>query len=327
MSAPARYVFAVSATDPVQRLDTLVVTLLGREQVHGSRSMGRGWVEQGRVLVDGAAAKPAGKVRAGVRIEVEPAAGAPSQLGPDPTVAVQVLYEDAHLLVIDKPAGLVVHPARGHATGTLVHGLLARGTFSGEHADLAVWETAERPGIVHRLDKDTSGVMVVARTVPAREGLKKLFSRHDLEREYVAVVVGHACDATYDTPHGRHPTSRLRFTSRLMSAERRAVTRVRVLERLAQGRATLVSCTLETGRTHQIRVHMAECSRTPVLGDALYGTRVRDAELAAIGKQLGRQWLHAQVLGFVHPITKQPMRFCSPPPRELRAVLEQLRQG
>jgi 23S rRNA pseudouridine1911/1915/1917 synthase len=315
----------VEDADPRQRLDTLLVALLARAGACVSRSEVRRWVETGRVLVDGEAPKTGARVRAGARVRVEPAA--PSAVAPfaDPPVTLSVLFEDDHLVVIDKPAGLVVHPARGHASGTLVDGLLARGTFAGMGEPASRPDAAARPGIVHRLDKDTSGVMVVARTALARERLRVLFSRHAIEREYRAVVVGRGSDATYATLHGRHPTDRKRFTTRTRGAGRTAVTHVRVLERLAGGRAALVACRLETGRTHQIRVHLAECGRTPVLGDRVYGTRVRDPQLGAIGAALGRQWLHAATLGFDHPVSGQPVRFESPVPSELAEALEQLR--
>ncbi len=219
----------------------------------------------------------------------------------------------------------MVHPSRGHESGTLVNALLAHASIADDAADEADPDGALRPGIVHRLDKDTSGVLVVARTASAREGLKALFSRHDIEREYRAVVVGEAAAATYDTPFGRHPTDRLRFSTKARGVTRRAVTHVRPIERLAQGRATLVACTLETGRTHQIRVHLCECGHTPVLGDKLYGGRVRDPQLASIAARLDRHWLHAAVLGFVHPITGERMRFEAALPQELSDVLDALR--
>ena len=211
------------------------------------------------------------------------------------------IYEDEDLLVLDKPAGVVVHPARGHATGTLVNGLLARGTLRTDGVD-------RRPGIVHRLDKGTSGLLVVAKTDQAREALQGMFARHEMGRVYVAIVAGHAVDATYDTLHGRHPTDRLRFTTRVARGKR-AVTHVRVLERLLGGRATLVECRLDTGRTHQIRVHLAEVAKTPILGDPVYAKKPRDADLASAASSLGHQALHAARLAFVHPRTGQPLSF------------------
>jgi 23S rRNA pseudouridine1911/1915/1917 synthase len=164
--------------------------------------------------------------------------------------------------------------------------------------------------------------VVVAKTERAREGLKALFAKHDVEREYVAIVVGEAKDATYATLHARHPTDRLRFTSRCDSG-RRAVTHVRVIERL-KGTA-VVACTLETGRTHQIRVHLTEQARTPILGDALYGKRSLTGVLERANEAIGRQALHARVLGFEHPISRRPMRWESAPPPDFAACLACLR--
>jgi 23S rRNA pseudouridine1911/1915/1917 synthase len=182
-----------------------------------------------------------------------------------------------------------------------------------------------RPGILHRLDKDTSGLLVVAKNERTREALKEAFARHDIEREYLAIVVGAAVSASFDTPHGRHPTDRLRFTSlgRLASAKR-AVTHVELLESL--GSASLVVCRLETGRTHQIRVHLSERMKTPILGDPVYGAAPVDEVLRALGARLGHQALHARVLGFVHPRSGRTLRFESPPPEDFRAALDALRE-
>ncbi len=281
------------------------------------------WIAEGRVLVDGATATASRPVPVGAEVRVRPAPPPPSDAEPDPSVEIVVVFEDAHLLVIDKPAGLVVHPARGHAGGTLVNGLLARGDFAlpGDGHDR---QGHARPGIVHRLDKGTSGLLVVAKTAAAREALKALFAVHDIEREYVAIVVGRAEERTVSTFHGRHPKDRLRFTS-LVDRGKHAVTRVRVLERLRG--ATLVACTLETGRTHQLRVHLAEQLRTPILGDPLYGSRPRDPALARLGDELGHQALHARVLGFVHPVTGKRLRFESPTPGDVARVLARLREA
>ena len=311
----------------MQRLDTLLVALLAREGLSASRSLVQQWIEHGRVTIDGrAASRTSSRVRTGASITVQPERQAPTEAIPDPSVQLVVIYEDDHLMVIDKPAWLVMHPARGHATGTLVNGLLARGSFDEAPVDERDPQGKRRPGIVHRLDKDTSGVLVVARTAQAREGLKALFSKHDIDREYRAVVVGSARDASYDTMIGRHPTERLKFTTRTGGDGRRAVTHVRVLERL-RSNTTYVACRLETGRTHQIRVHLCECGGTPVLGDALYGSRCRDPFVTGVAKALGRQWLHAVLLGFRHPITGKAMRFESPLPDELQAALSKLRNG
>lgn len=261
----------------------------------------------------------------GTEVDVDPAPEPATTVTPDASVRFRVVFEDEHLIVVDKPAGLVVHPAKGNWEGTLVHGLAAHGLDLALLAEPDGSSTAvARPGIVHRLDKGTSGLLVVAKSTTTREGLKDLFARHDIQREYVAAVVGAAEDRRFDTLHGRAPGDRTKFTSRgTPVGAKRAVTIVRVLERLAG--STLVACTLETGRTHQIRVHLAEQMKTPVLGDASYGEQPLDRSLAVISDQLGRQALHARLLGFVHPITKRKLRFSSDPPEDMARAIEALR--
>jgi 23S rRNA pseudouridine1911/1915/1917 synthase len=283
-----------------------------------SRAELQRWIARGRVTVEGALRPASATLRAGERVEVRREPGPPSEATPDPGVRFDVLYSDDDLVVIDKPAGLVVHPAKGHADGTLVNGLLALGLFAAEMGEEG---DHQRPGIVHRLDKGTTGVMVVARTPLAREALKAQFQAHTIERAYRAIVVGDAEERTIASLHGRDPRDRLRFTSRVREGKR-AVTHVRVVERL-QG-ATLVECCLETGRTHQIRMHLSE-SGTPVLGDALYGRPSRDPRLRALAEQLGHQALHAGVLGFVHPRTGAAVRFTAPPPGDFQAAVTALR--
>jgi 23S rRNA pseudouridine1911/1915/1917 synthase len=282
-----------------------------------SRSEVQRWIGAGRVTVEGARRASSGPVREGERVECDPLAPATTAAVPEEGVDFAVLYVDDDVVVVNKPAGLVVHPARGHEGGTLVNGLLALGLFRTEDAD------DERPGIVHRLDKGTSGVMVVARTPEAREALKAQFQAHSIERAYRALVVGEAAAATHDTLHGRHPRDRMRFTTHVRTGKR-AVTHVRVLDRLAG--ATHVECTLQTGRTHQIRVHLAE-SGTPVLGDPLYGKAPKDPALRAIGERLGHQALHARLLGFIHPTTERLVRFEADPQADFAAAMQALRRG
>jgi 23S rRNA pseudouridine1911/1915/1917 synthase len=305
-------------------LDRWLVGALARElgDEAPSRAEVARWIEAGAVHVDGAAKRAKDVVRAGVTVQVAPRAPSRATLAPDARVAFDVLHVDDDLVVLVKPAGLVVHPAAGNEEGTLVHGLLARGWFRDDELTAGDDPAAHaRPGIVHRLDKGTSGVMVVARTAFAREGLKALFATHDIERAYDALVVGVAEPRTHRTLHGRHPTDRKRFTTKVARG-RHAVTHVAVVEALVG--ATLVRCTLETGRTHQIRVHLAE-SGTPVLGDPLYGRAPRDPLLRALGEELGHQALHARVLGFVHPRTKKKLRFEAPPPADFARALAALR--
>jgi len=325
VQADRSFTFTVGPLASPVRLDAWLAERLAAEGVCASRSAVQQWIEHGRALIDRKPVlKGSARLREGQVVDVTPEAPPPSDAVPDASVHVEVVWEDEHLLVIDKPAGLVVHPARGHETGTLVNGLLARGGVDEDNADPLDPAGKQRPGIVHRIDKDTSGLLAVAKTAEAREGLKALFSRHDIERSYRAVVVGEAREATYDTLHGRHPTDRLRFSTRVTEG-RRAVTHVRVIERFGK-RATLVGCTLETGRTHQIRVHLAECGRTPVLGDQLYGSKPKDSTLIRIANEMGRHWLHAAVLGFVHPITGERLRLESPDPPELARALAALRR-
>jgi 23S rRNA pseudouridine1911/1915/1917 synthase len=339
------YRFVAASDESLDRLDKYVVERMAAAGETASRSAVQRWIRAGRVTVGGRPASASAGLKVGSLVEVRPLPPETTELEPDPNVAFDVLHEDTHLIVLDKPGGLVVHPGRGHAQQTLVHGLLARasfpksrdmfferrreGTAGGAEADDAA---SVRPGIVHRLDKGTSGILVVAKDERTREGLKAQFAAHDIERAYLAIVVGNAMNADFETLHGRHPSDRLRFTTRVNKG-RRAKTHVRVIEKLGalsrdgKARATLVECRLETGRTHQIRVHLCECAKTPILGDPLYGKEPADPLLKAVGKRLGRQALHAFVLGFVHPVTGEKLRFERAPPADFRAALEALRTG
>jgi 23S rRNA pseudouridine1911/1915/1917 synthase len=236
-------------------------------------------------------------------VELEPPAEAPAPAREE--VGLRVVHEDEHLLVVDKPAGVVVHPAPGHATGTLVHGLLGR-VGGGE---------AERPGIVHRLDRDTSGLMVVARTEEAYRRLQALVRRRELERRYLALVCGRPRSrrGRIEAPIGRDRNDPLRH-SLDTDSPRDAVTHFEVVE-LLPGHA-LLDVRLETGRTHQIRVHL-EAIGLPVAGDPIYG---RPRELG-----LERQFLHAARLAFPHPFTGERVETESPLPEDLEAALERAR--
>ncbi|HEX7664724.1 MAG TPA: RluA family pseudouridine synthase [Polyangiaceae bacterium] len=301
------------------RLDRFVAAaLVGKAQAPSRAELQR-WIEAGRVTIADAPKKPADKVKEGDRIVISPMPPPRTDAVPEEGIAFDILFTDDDLVVLDKPAGLVVHPAKGHSGGTLVNGLLARGLF---HDDLV--EGDARPGIVHRLDKGTSGVMVVARNAFAREALKKQFAAHTIERAYLAIAQGALKSRSFETMHGRHPTDRVKFTTKV-NVGKGAVTHVDALEPLASGKMTFVRCRLETGRTHQIRVHLAESGHA-ILGDALYGKPPKDAKLRAVGEALGHQALHATVLGFEHPITREAMRFERPPPKDFEAALAALRQ-
>jgi 23S rRNA pseudouridine1911/1915/1917 synthase len=229
-------------------------------------------------------------------------------------IPLDILFEDASLIVVNKPAGLVVHPAPGHDGGTLVNAIL-------HHTEVELGADPRRPGVVHRLDKDTSGIMVVARTDAAREGLSALFAAHRMERVYEAICLGRVpAEITFDTLHGRHPVDRKRFSSKV-KVGKRAVTHVQRVRELRG--ATLVRCQLETGRTHQIRVHLADHG-FPLLGDAVYGRAGKDPLLREVAEELGRQALHARMLGFVHPVTGQSLRFEMEPPADFLRALARL---
>jgi 23S rRNA pseudouridine1911/1915/1917 synthase len=296
------------------RLDRFLAT-----QTSWSRSELQRWIANGRVAVDGVVKSASDKVVAGARVEVSPDEAARTEAGAEEGISFDILFVDEDLVVVNKPAGLVVHPARGHESGTLVNGLLARGLF--DSLDPSDDDAHVRPGIVHRLDKGTSGVMVVARNARSREGLKAQFQDHSIDREYVAIVVGEVATQTFASLHGRHPKERLKFTSKV-SGGKRAVTHVEASERLPG--ATLVVCRLDTGRTHQIRMHLAE-NGTPVLGDPLYGRPPRDPTQRAIADELGHQALHARLLGFVHPRTGERVSFATPPPADFAHALERMR--
>jgi 23S rRNA pseudouridine1911/1915/1917 synthase len=269
----------------------------------GSRAVAERLLSGGGVLVDGRARQKSHKLEGGEELEFEPPAAPLSALEPQ-AMDLVVPYEDEHLLVVDKPAGLVVHPAPGHARGTLVHGLLAYDVEGGDEP--------ERPGIVHRLDRDTSGLLVVARSAAAHRQLQQLVQTRELTREYLALVVGRprSRQGLIDAPLGRDRHDALRH-SLDTDTPREAVTHFEVEELLP--RHALLRVTLETGRTHQIRVHLAAID-LPVAGDALYG---RAGELG-----LERQFLHAARLAFTHPITGAEVDVSSPLPADLASALE-----
>lgn len=229
----------------------------------------------------------------------------PTEVIPE-DIPLDILYEDGDLLALNKPAGLVVHPACGHRHGTLVNALLFH------CKDLKGIGGEERPGIVHRLDMDTSGVMVVAKSEPAHRALVKAFSEHNLTKIYVAIVHGtpKGSEGTIDNLMGRSPTNRQKMAI-LRDGGRRAITHWKVLKSLPNN-LSLVECRIETGRTHQIRVHMASLG-TPIVGDLLYGNSALDRRLPTPPK---RQQLHARLLELAHPITGEPMRFEAPLPAD-----------
>jgi 23S rRNA pseudouridine1911/1915/1917 synthase len=295
------------------RLDSF----LAGEVPEVSRSQLSRQIGQGAVTVNDAVFPPSRKLRAGDVVVWTPPPVVVTELrGED--IPLKVVHEDRWLVVIDKPAGLVVHPAPGHEDGTLVNALLA-------HCDDLRGIGGElRPGIVHRIDKDTSGLLVVAKDDQTMKALGAAFKAHDIERLYEALVVGKppAESGRIDTLHGRDPRDRKKFSIRVKEG-RRAVTKWRVVERF--NGAARMEAQLETGRTHQVRVHMAALG-CPLLADRTYGKPPRDPALHAIADELGRQALHARTLGFVHPATGKTLSFTSAPPEDFRRALAALRE-
>jgi 23S rRNA pseudouridine1911/1915/1917 synthase len=319
--------YRVASEHGGERLDRFLAAAASEQNL--SRTRVKSLIEAGHVSIDGTTVKdPSLLLRAGQTAGLRlppPADTMPS----GENIPLQIAYEDEHLLVIDKPAGLVVHPAGGHESGTLVNALIGHCG-----ASLSGIGGVKRPGIVHRLDKDTSGLLVVAKTDAAHQGLTRLFADHGktlpLVRAYLAFVwsIPARPSGTIDAPLARHATGRQKIAVVPTGRGRRAVTHWRLIESFA-GEASLLSCRLETGRTHQIRVHMAHMGH-PVLGDPLYATgfKSKTSRLPAVAKtcldSLSRQALHAALLGFPHPVTGVQMRFESPLPRELQNLRDAL---
>ena len=325
MAAPDVLAFTVAESEAGQRLDVAAAQVAKRQDLVLSRTRLQSLIGDGLLLVDGT---PVLDVKRKLREGEQIALVVPAAVDADPQgepIPLDVVFEDAHLIVIDKPAGLVVHPAPGHASGTLVNALIAH---CGE--SLSGIGGVRRPGIVHRIDKDTSGLLVVAKTDAAHRGLSALFADHGrtmpLTRGYLAFVWGELPRpaGTIEAPVGRHPNDRLRMAVVPEDHGRFAITHWRLQERYGAN-ASLVGCTLETGRTHQIRVHMAHVGH-PVMGDPLYakGFRTKASKLPETARacleRLDRQALHAASLGFEHPITGELLEFDSPLPPDLLAL-------
>ena len=299
-----------------QRLDKALAEASGlsRERVKALLGESRVWVD-GK-LAASASAKPA----AGTKFEIRIPAAIPLEAAAQ-DIPLAVVYEDEHLIVIDKPAGLVVHPAAGNYDGTLVNALLhhCAGQLSGIGG-------VARPGIVHRIDKETSGLLVVAKTDAAHEGLARQFSEHTIERAYLAIVAGRPIPVagTVTGSIGRSNSNRKKMALVEEGRGKHAVTHYKTLENMA--RAALVECRLETGRTHQVRVHMTSIGH-PLLGDPAYGRTPAPLRPILAELHFTRQALHAAVLGFNHPVRGDPVRFESVVPADMAALLVELRRN
>ena len=280
-----------------------------------SRSQLARQIGQAAVTVNGAPGVPSRKLHAGDVIVWEPPPVVATEIAAE-AIALTIVHEDRWLVVVDKPAGLVVHPAPGHEAGTLVNALLAH------CQDLRGIGGELRPGIVHRIDKDTSGLLVVAKDDATMNALGAAFKAHTIDRVYEALVAGAppGPSGRIDTFYGRDPRERKKFSSRVRSGKR-AVTNWRLLQKFPG--AARMEARLETGRTHQVRVHLAALG-CPLLGDKTYGRPPRDLAVRAIADQLGRQALHARLLGFVHPATGKQMTFSSELPPDMRRALAAL---
>jgi 23S rRNA pseudouridine1911/1915/1917 synthase len=279
-----------------------------------SRARVQALIDGGLVRIGGARTKAAHRLRAGEAVEIEIPPPPPQELEPEP-MALTIVHEDEHVLVVDKPAGMVVHPGAGVSRGTLAAGALA-------HAPaIAGVGGQRRPGIVHRLDKGTSGLLVLAKTTPAYHALVGQLAAREVTREYLAIVHGRMARAEgrVDAPIGRDPLHRQRMAVRPPGEGRRAVTRFRVLERFDA--FTLVECRLETGRTHQIRVHLASLGH-PVAGDTVYGRGRPPLPVEVDGVAL-----HAARLVFVHPATQQRMEFSVALPTRIARLVSHLRDN
>ena len=280
------------------------------------------WFELGLVHVGGLVCSPSRKMRSGELVSFERPEPVRSEATADASVVYETVHVDDEVVVINKPRGLVVHPAKGHPTGTLVNGLLASGYFDAELMNDADAYGYLRPGVVHRIDKDTSGLLVIARTAAAREHLKAQFFAHSTERIYEGLALGVVKAQVVSSMHGRHPVDRKRFSTRVQEGKH-AITHVSVLA--VYGGVSHLEFRLETGRTHQIRVHAAELLKAPLLGDGLYGKAPKDQPLRGLWESLGGQALHARVLGFVHPRTGKALRFEVPSPSSFADALAAVR--
>lgn len=298
-----RYAYLVEKEEEGERIDRY----LAEQEEEFTRSQVQKWLKEGRVEVNGQQVKANYRTAAGDEIVLLVPPPEELSLAPE-AIHLDILYEDGDLVVVNKPRGMVVHPAPGNYSGTLVNALLYH------VKDLSGINGILRPGIVHRIDKETSGLLVVAKSDRAHLGLAEQFKEHSIERRYLAVVEGHFKhpEGTVEAPIGRDPRDRKKMA--VQAKGKHAVTHFTVLEELPKH--SLVQCRLETGRTHQIRVHMSYIGH-PVVGDPVYGLK------ESYGMK--GQALHAATLGFIHPVTKEKLRFEAPLPEDMGRLLEKLR--
>jgi 23S rRNA pseudouridine1911/1915/1917 synthase len=311
--------YSVELGESGQRLDSYIAAHLA----DCSRSHAALLIRQGLIQVDGQRCKPGYKVKLNEHITAHIPEPAPTELVAEP-LSLDILFEDRDLILINKPAGMVVHPAAGHSSGTLVHGIL-------HHCpDLEGIGAEKRPGIVHRLDKDTSGVLVVAKNARAHHVLSGQFKDRSIQKRYLALIIGspQASAGQIDLPVGRHPVERKKMSTQ-GNRGRDALTLWRVREMFAGG--TLLEIELKTGRTHQIRVHCLAMGY-PIVGDPVYAQRgamkslaLRNPDLHQVLKMARRQMLHAWTLAFRHPADGRPLFFEAPVPEDMTTILDELR--
>jgi 23S rRNA pseudouridine1911/1915/1917 synthase len=323
MPAHGPFSIRVKASDEGQRLDVVLASRMPK----GSRTFFANLIVNEHIHVDGQIKKPGYRVKSGDEISGVIPAPEPVEFEPEP-IPIDILYEDNHLIVVNKQPGLVVHPAAGHFSGTLVNGLLYH------CPDLGGIGGKLRPGIVHRLDKDTSGTLVVAKNTAAHEGLSRQFKSRKIQKQYLALVHGDMKSqaGTVKLPIGRHPADRKRMST-VSPKGRTAETDWRVKERF-EG-FTLLELNLKTGRTHQIRVHCAAMHH-PIVGDKIYRPRKLEKTIAGgqnqadgildLLKSVSRQMLHAWRLGFTHPHTREVLCFEAPLPEDMAGIIEQIRK-